>query len=149
MNLSRCLARLVVVLSLAGALLFNSGCTNRPNPPTPAVWQTVAHIAAKDGATIYLLRHPEANNVAAFALAKSALDLLIADGNFSVTALHSALDKLPVRSLNGPEGSILVDSATVLFLTVTGGQSVIEQRPVVEAVAKGIRDGLADALEGR
>ena len=143
------LSSFLAVITLAGSLLFNAGCASRPQPPTPAVWQTVAHVAAYDGAIIYLSRHPEANNVAAFATAKSALDLLIADGNFSVTALHEALAKLPVRSLNGSTGVIVVDSLAVLFVTATGGQSVIEQRPVVEAFAVGIRDGLAEALRGR
>jgi hypothetical protein len=149
MTLAKHASRLVAVLALVGALLFNAGCASTPQrPPSPQVWQMVAYTAAKDGATLYLLEHPETNNVAAFATAKSALDLLIANGEFSTVALHAALKGLPVRKLNGTAGVILVDTATVLFVTLTGGQSVIEQRPVVEAFAIGIRDGLAARAGG-
>lgn len=136
---------LVALLGLCAVLSFSTGCANT-KPVTPATWKAIATLAAKDGSAIYLSEHPQANNVAAFRTAKSALDLLIADGKFSSEELHKALAKLPVKDLSSNTGIILVDSATVLFITLTGGESVIEQRPVVEAFATGIRDGLEATL---
>ena len=138
------LTKLALIAALA---LIADGCSSQITPPTPAGWQAIAEVAARDGAGIYLVRHPDNHTArAAFVITVQNLNMLIADGKFSHAELHAALAELPVKALNGATGIIVIDTATVLYQALTGGRSVIESAPVVKAFAIGIRDGLQSAL---
>ena len=135
------LAILAILLTL-----FTPSCAFLQKNVTPNTLQTACESAAYAGASVRLAAHPD--DAPRFALAVAALDLVIADGHFDPVSLHTALSTLPVDALKGDTGVIIIDAAVVLFQTVTGGKTPLEQAPYVQAAAKGIRMGLSMALPG-
>ena len=141
-------AAILVIIALCAApiLVCLPGCAFLQKNVTPASLQTACSAAAYAGASVRLSSHPD--DAPRFALAVAALDLLIADGHFDPVSLHTALSTLPVDALHGDTGTIIIDAAVVLFQTITGGKTPLEQAPYVQAAAKGCRNGLAMALPG-
>ena len=135
-----------LALLAALAVLLTPGCAFLKKNFTLDNLQTACEGAAFAGASVRLAAHPA--DAPRFALAVAALDLLIADGHFDPVSLHTALSTLPVEALKGDTGVIIIDAAVILFQTVTGGKTPLEQAPYVQAAAKGIRAGLALALPG-
>ena len=128
------------------SLVLLPGCAFLKKNVTPTSLETMCRTAAFAGASVRLSAHPD--DAPRFALAVAALDLLIADGHFDPVSLHTALSTLPVDALHGDTGTIIIGAAVVLFTTITGGQTPLEQAPYVQAAARGIRTGLAMALPG-
>lgn len=74
---------------------------------------TIAGLAAFTGTSVYLAKNPKDRSY--FEAARTAIKALIDSENFDPAALASALQKLPINELNGPNGSIYVSVAVVLW----------------------------------
>jgi hypothetical protein len=140
--------RITSILTAVLLSLGITGCAFLKQHMTPEVVGTLCETIASTGTAVRLAEHPD--DAPRFALAKSTLDLLIADGRFSAADLQAALNTLPVDKLKGSTGELIIDGALNGALLVvqlaTGGQTPIESAPYVKAAAIGLRDGIASAL---
>ena len=135
---------LIPLLIVALSLPSLTGCAMLKKNVTPETLQLTLQTVAQTGASVRLANHPE--DAPRFALAVGALNLLLADGQFSAADLQAALATLPVNELKGDTGTLIIDAAVVVYQLATGGKSPIESAPYVVAAATGIRDGLKAAL---
>lgn len=94
----------------------------------------------------YLLQHPDQRFK--FEVAKGGLDALIADGSLDPAALANFLaTTLPISELRDGPTAILFGSAALILEKATSQLEPVNALPAVTAVATGIRDGLALALQ--
>jgi hypothetical protein len=157
----------LMVLSAALALLAVTGCktatyqdpgtglvvTNRV--PDVALMTGVAKSAAYLGTEIYLQGippgvpgHPEARP--AFEAARNSLAALVAAGTFSASDLTAALQNLPVKELQGAQGSLVVGEAVILWDEYGQQLANLDKAKVfptyILPVAQALLDGLNMAL---
>lgn len=124
-----------------GCALFRAGSTDAEKA---AEVQSIAYAAASFGTAATLEYKPEYRP--AFALALQSLEVAIADNQITGQDLRNILAGLPVPVLRGHTASIGINSATILFDTLTGKPINLEDAPLVLAAATGIRDGLKVGL---
>jgi hypothetical protein len=106
--------------------------------------QQLAYAASAIGSASALEQKPEWRP--AFELAYTNLNSLVESGTISGQTLRNILATLPVRELESRTARIAVDSASLLFDTITGKPVDLAEAPLVLAAAKGIRDGLRVGL---
>jgi hypothetical protein len=134
----------VIALTLTGCTTTQTGKTI----PDPTVLRITAQEAAALGGQFWLSNHPQDRQ--AFILAQTSLKALIATGNGSPAELQSALASLPIKELNGTNGSVIVAGAVVL-IDAAGRQLLkLDKAQVwsayVEPIAQGLAAGLDQAL---
>src|ERR1044071_557823 len=115
----------------------------------------IAKSAAYLGTSVYLnglpprlAGHP--GDRPAFVTARSSLGALIAAGNFSAADLTAALQALPVKELQGGEGTLIVGEAVILWDQYGRQLASLDKAQVFQTyilpVAKAIYEGLDMAL---
>ena len=133
------------------SLLLLPGCVTGPDGkkvPDVALMSSIAQDASYFGTTFYLQAKPEARPM--FVLARDSLAGLIAAGQFSPADLTACLQKLPVRSLQGERGMIIVSAAVTLWDAYGRQLATLDQDKVFDTyvlpVAQSILAGLDLAL---
>lgn len=126
-----------------------------PDAATVQIVATTAKSAAYLGTKIYLEGlpprvpgHPEAR--AQFELARTSLKGLLALGTFSTGDLSAVLSQLPIKELQGENGTLIVGEAVVLWDTYGRQLANLDKAKVfdgyIKPVAQSILDGLNMAL---
>jgi len=133
-----------VTTAVMVAALIGVGCASFGNRPAAERLGSLAKVAAFTGTRVYLAEHPEQRPI--FVKVHEALQGLEAGGTFDAAALALVLQSLPINELQGPEGSLYVSAAVVLWDEVIGGATAIDQVAVVRAVLPKVREGLALGL---
>jgi len=100
----------IIILLATFFVLSQSGCKNTPQLINTSL---VAENAAYFGTVEYLKSH--ASDRDKFVLAANSVRALIALGSFSHDDLAKALQQLPVQELIGPNGTLVVDEAIMLW----------------------------------
>lgn len=134
-------AALAAMSMLTGCALFNKNATTAEKA---ADVQNLSYAAASIGTSEALAAKPELRP--AFDLAYSNLDALVTNKVVDGTSLRAILASLPVKELKSNQARIAIESATVLYDSLTGGKVNIEADAYVLAAATGIRDGMKQAL---
>lgn len=145
---------------LAAALLATPGCTTTSTGqkvPDVALMQSVAKSATFLGTSIYLNglgdktrfpAHPESREK--FETARTSLRILIASGTFTAADLTAALQALPVKELQGAEGTMLVGEVVILWDAYGRQLASLDKAKVFDTyilpVAKAVLEGLDMAL---
>ena len=100
--------------------------------------------AAKLGTRYYLNSHP--GSAPSFQLALNAVNGLIDQANYDPAAFADALSKLPINELNGPNGSLYVSTAIVVWDQVAQLAEPVTQKELVKKSLFAVRDGIQSAL---
>ncbi len=96
--------------------LLLAGCTTTPTGqqvPDVATMQVVARSATYVGTRLWLEANPQ--DRVKFEAARLGLRALIAAGSFDAQQLTAVLSQLPVKELRGDLGTVVIDTAVVLW----------------------------------
>lgn len=104
----------------------------------------IAGTAAQLGTTIYLAQHPEQRP--SFAAAEQALTALADRQNYDPAAFSAALQGLPINELKGPNGSLYVSVALVVWDEVAAQATGVDKEELVKKTLVAVRDGLRRSL---
>jgi hypothetical protein len=120
-----------------------AGCSTLNTPDIPRIALAVRE-AARVGTSEALRDHPEW--IPKFKLARDQLNMLATRGTLTATVMLDSIAELPVSMLSSDAARLSFEGARII-VAVAGWSSVeIVQtqqiRPVVEALAAGITDGL-------
>lgn len=124
-------------------LTLATGCatTGGGGPPiSPQSVGTVAEVAAYTGTQVYLRDHPTERPK--FEAALAALAVLKAGTNATPAQVQEALDKLPIKQLQGDKGTIIISTAVILY------DSLARQYVNVEATPEWLREFMNGAYRG-
>lgn len=158
---------LMGILALCGCTTVSTtapdGSTNIVSVPDVRQLRVVAKSAAYLGTVIWLEGLGDQTRVPAhpqdrdkFEMARDALKVLIAGGTFSGEDLKAALQTLPVKELQGGNGSLVVGEAVILW-DQYGRQLVGLDKaqvfatyllPVAQAIEEGLSLGLGTGPDG-
>src|SRR5256714_6900203 len=124
------------------------GSTVTNSIPDPLVLETVSQEAASIGTTSWLIGHPQDRED--FELSRKAIKGLLAVGSGSVQDLQAALSLLPVEELQGTNGAVAVQAASVMIKTAGAYALRLDTKDVwsdyVQPIAQGLAQGLDAAL---
>lgn len=155
--------KMLQAILMAGSLILcGSGCNTVKPPAGPGTGDqvqtspqpdatkirrvaTIARLAAFDGAMITIDSRP--GDRAYFVASKSALDGLLRDQNYDPIAFREAIQKLPIKELKGPAGSILVNTAVEVFDELETETVSLDRSVWLLPVITAVRDGFAKALD--
>jgi len=126
------------------AILLASGCASLTPDQKAARVQGLSYAAASIGTAAALDQKPEWRP--AFELALKNLSVLVDSKQITGQQLRDILATLPVKELNSRTARIAIDSATMLFDTLTGEPIDLTKTPYILAAATGIRDGMKVGL---
>ncbi len=165
-KIKRGLGLLVVLGLFTPVFLFTAGCktmtstnaagvTVTNSAPDVDAMASIAKSAAYLGTSVYLnglpprlAGHPQ--DRPAFVTARSSLKALIAAGTFSMADLTAALQALPVKEMQGSEGTLIVGEEVILWDQYGRQLARLDKAQVFAAyilpVAKAIYEGLDMAL---
>jgi hypothetical protein len=131
--------------------------TNTVTVPDVATMTKIAKSATYLGTSVYLNglgdktrvpAHPDARPQ--FELARTSVKALIAAGTFSAADLTAALQSLPVKELQGGDGTLIVGEAVILWDDYGQELAKLDQTKVfatyILPVATAIAEGLDMAL---
>lgn len=132
-----------------------TGAISTNRVPDVVLMAGIAKSAAYLGTEIYLQGipprvpgHPEARG--AFETARNSLQTLIAAGTFSASDLTAALQSLPVKELQGAQGTLIVGEAVILWDEYGQQLANLDKAKVfptyILPVAQALLDGLNMAL---
>ncbi len=139
---------------LAGSLLF-VGCVTNPQTNTLEISESrmrqvalVAELAAFNGTTIYLMDHPEKEQI--FLKVYADLTLLLDEQTPSLEKFRLIVKSLPIKELQSEKGQLIVDNAVILISAYN--QDVIaldqlEQAKKLKPLITGLQSGLGKALK--
>ncbi len=105
---------------------------------------TIAELAAFTGTEYWLKDHPQDRPY--FALSLAALDSLLKDRNYDPQALSEALASLPIKQLQGEQGTLIVSAATILYDAYAAEAVNLDKAIYIAPVIAAIRNGLFRAL---
>jgi hypothetical protein len=160
--LSLCAAAAMAALALSTGCVtrVTTGPTGAPitnSVPDVVKMSAVARSATYLGTSIYLnglgdktrvVPHPEARPQ--FELVRTSLKTLIAAGTFSAADLTAALQSLPVKELQGSDGTLIVGEAVLLWDEYGQALATLDQSKIFDTyllpVARAIVAGLDQAL---
>lgn len=152
---------LLALFSLVAVLAFAPGCVHVPvvatdgtvttnTLPNVKAMKTIAKSAAYLGTFTYLQNRPQDRDL--FELTRTSLQTLIAAGTFSVADLKAALQKLPIKQLQGTQGSVIVGEAVILWDEYGTELAALDSSQIfntyVLPVAQALLEGLDLALGG-
>jgi hypothetical protein len=136
----------LLLLCGLGAFSF-TGCASS-NSQTPeqraARVAMVAELAAYSGTTVYLEKHPDKRPY--FVAANAALGNLLSSTNVTPAQLAEALQGLPVRELQGSQGSLIVGNAVILYDSLLRENVNMDANVYLRPVITSIHSGLTRAL---
>lgn len=104
----------------------------------------IAGLAAQMGSTAYLQKNPEARPY--FVVVYNSLGVLDANGNYDPVQFAEALRQLPVRELQGPNGSLYIIAAVFLWDELAQQSVSIDKQLWVAPVLRSVRSGIGRAL---
>lgn len=142
------------VLCLLSCLWF-AGCatTNSTNTDPAAVeaariarMTTVAELAAFTGTSLRLQSHPQDRPL--FEASLAALDVLVSDQNYDPAALQGALQKLPIKELQGEQGALILGAALILYDSYARDVVKLDRSIYVLPVINAVRSGISRGLRG-
>lgn len=149
------LFKLLTVAILATSISFLTGCahTNADGTKTPVFnlnAQTggiVAQIAAKDGTTIALQRHPEWRMQ--FQQAFNELNVLANADKVDIAAVAAIINQLPVKQLQGTTAKLIIGDVQIVVQALTSGGAILSQDQYSDAkiIIGAIRDGVKMGLD--
>lgn len=136
--------RTVIAAALIAVVSFSTiGCKTgetATDAQKAARVATVAQLAAFDGASIWLTSHPDDRQY--FEAARTSLKLLLATDTINPADFTAALQGLPIKELQGPNGALIVGSAVILYDAYLRENVNLDAnvylRPVITAVAQGL-----------
>lgn len=147
------------VIAFACGLFLLSGCattggvaTSPGTNATPAELVraqrigTVAELAAFSGTQVWLLEHPA--DRAYFEASAAALDVLLQSGEVSPEKFSAALSKLPIKELQGNEGTLIVGSTMILYDAFLAEHVNLDANIYLRPIIAGVRSGLGRGLTG-
>lgn len=150
-RLEKAISLLVFTLGLQLMWLF-TGCATPGVRSTPADDAksaarvgTVAELAAFTGTSAWLIKHPDDRKY--FEASLAAVEVLAANGNASPEKLAAALAQLPIKELQGSEGTLIVGSAVILYDAYVADHVDLDANVYLRPVIDGVRNGLARALK--
>lgn len=139
---------------LAGGLLF-AGCVTNPQTNTLEISESrmrqvalVAELAAFNGTTIYLMDHPEKEQI--FLKVYADLTLLLNEQTPSLEKFRLIVKSLPVKELQSEKGQLIVDNAVILISAYNQdviGLDQLEQAKKLKPLISGLQSGLGKALK--
>lgn len=143
------LIQLTITISCALLIACLSGCVTAPTGERVVDVARVARlsgVAAELGATMYLEKNPSARPY--FEASLAAVAALDASGDYNPSRFADALKGLPVRELQGKEGSLYIGLAVVAWgeLSVEAERANLDKAEWVRPVLKSVRLGLERAL---
>lgn len=124
-------------------MLGGGGCATTPAETARRV-EVICKAAARTGTLVALEERPAWRPQ--FLLAFHDLDGLVNSGVVTGEQLHSILASLPVKELKSPEAKIAIEGALTVYDLVVGDALDINRNLYVQGAARGIRDGMKDAL---
>jgi len=141
-------AALLLAAGLVGVGVAGSGCALfRPDSTQgekARVVEGLCYSAASIGTTAALEQNPDWRPD--FLAAYETLQITLTRGMISGALLREIVASLPVKELKSPTARVAVESATMLFDTVTGRPYSLEEAPLLKAAAEGIRNGMKVGL---
>lgn len=136
-----------------GCLLFagcatNSGSQLQISESRVRQIALVAELASFNGATIYLMDHPEKRPV--FEKVQNGLAVLAQDDIQTLDKFRLIIKDLPIKELQSEKGQLIVDNAIILITAYN--QDIIkldqlEQAKKLKPLIDGINSGLTKALK--
>lgn len=123
------------------------GCSTVPGesgPVTPARVEKLTRLAVWTTATGWTIKHPESEPK--FRAALKGIDALVAEENWDVVALASALTSSGESAFTGPEGRLLISGTTLLVDTLAGDSVDLRKVEYARSVVLGAQAGLRLAL---
>ena len=165
-NKGKFLAGGLLAMALAASLMLGSiGCstvvstradgtiaTNKV--PDVQMMVSLAKSAGYLGTSVYLNglgdgskvpAHPQARPQ--FETARLAVRTLLAAGSFSPADLTAALQALPIKELQGDQGTLVVGEAVILWDTYGQQLANLDKAKVFETYIKPVAQGLLDGLD--
>ena len=138
----------LLAAGLVGVGVAGSGCALfRPDSTQgekARVVEGLCYSAASIGTTAALEQNPDWRPD--FLAAYETLQITLTRGMISGALLREIVASLPVKELKSPTARVAVESATMLFDTVTGRPYSLEEAPLLKAAAEGIRNGMKVGL---
>jgi hypothetical protein len=135
------IATIIILPLLSGCAIFTKGST----PEAKANEVRALCYAASSIGTSAALNHNSTFRPR-FELALVNLSRMVDSKTITGQQLREILASLPVNELKSDTARIAIESATMLFDTMTGKPVDLEQAPYVLAAASGIRDGMMAGL---
>lgn len=118
---------------------LQTGCTT-PSQPGDTKWTMIAEIASRRGTYEVLKANPE--YAVYFDTTVTALDQLLLKETVSYDDLDAALKKLPVKELQGAEGSLIIRDAVDIYDALLRETLRLKDGTRLRAFAEAIRDGI-------
>lgn len=120
--------------------------------PDPAAIESVSKSAAAFGTAAALIYKPESRP--AFEKAEESLQALLAAGSGNVLDLKRILAELPVGGkLEGGKGAVILENGIIIVDLVRSQLARLDENQnysrLVEPIAKGLAEGIAQALEAK
>lgn len=132
---------------IAPALILLSGCATTGSGDqaiTPARVEKITRLAVWTTATGWTVKQPE--STPKFRAALKGIDALVAEENWDVVALASALTASGENAFTGPEGRLIVSGTTLLIDTFAGDKVDLRKVEYAKSVVLGAQAGLRLAL---
>lgn len=133
-----------VVPVAAVALVGCSTTSGNPGPVTPAKVEKITRLAVWTTTVGWTAKNPESEPK--FRAALKGIDALVAEQNWDVVALTSALTKSGEKAFTGPEGRLIVSGTTLLIDTLAGDSVDLRKVEYAQSVILGAQAGLRLAL---
>ncbi len=135
-----------IIPLLVSTLLF--GCaTPLFSPESIPVAAALAKAVARDGTVMDLQARTQ--DRIAFLAGKTALDALLKTTNIDVAELKSALSRLPLDTIVGPGGAIILtnlNTPILIFQLATSMAFNVQSSEAAAAIALAVRDGITEGL---
>ena len=133
---------LALSLTFTGCAFFRADSTVAQKA---ADVQKLSYAAALVGTQEALRQNPEWRP--RFEATFNVLNQIVENKRVDGLTLRNLLESLPIKELKSDEERIAITTATMIYdLSVTGDVTNIERVPYLNGAARGIRDGMRDAL---
>jgi hypothetical protein len=135
-----CVTKAVVTTSANGASI-----TNFVRVPDVARISRLAGGAAQLGSQAWLAKNP--NDRRYFVIANESLKGLVDSQNYDPAAFAQALSVLPMKELQGPEGSIIISGALLVWDEALASSTGLNRIELVAATLKKVQEGIQKTLD--
>ena len=134
----------VPVPAVGLARVGGSTTSGNPGPVTPAKVEKITRLAVWTTTVGWTAKHPESEPK--FRAALKGIDALVAEQNWDVVALASALTASGESTFTGPEGKLIVSGTTLLIDALAGDKVDVRKAEYAKSVILGAQAGLRLAL---
>lgn len=134
------------VVAIVAPAVLTSGCTtiNGTNQLDVARVASIAGAAAQMGSAAYLSKNPEARPY--FVASFNALGALDHAGEYDPAAFAEALKMLPIKEMSGPNGSLYVLGAILIWDELAQRSVNVDKTLWVQPVLRAVRIGIGRAI---